>query len=1019
MAPWRYVPCAVVAANSISFEESDILAPTQLSWRSPDERPAAKTTDGFVANTFFSPSLSEKLNVELRVNLTLQIAELGREKSRGAVATAIDLTHVLTVCLGDAWRVAALAAASAAGNKDEFSGWATILLDIVLAEQWIGNFFPSKSIVPSQQHLMTGTGLDPPWPIFGALAILFQAQAPAGPPQIETIKLTACQDHAVISAGVRLLTALRRSSALAREGRSFNSIPVSLPSGFLASAIAAGCTQPTALHSAAYAILADKQARGRFANGEALLRRSQQSLNRLLDGPKLDTVHRANRVAALATSLAGIELMEQLDRMQCQSVAVVAGPTGRGGDPLLLAVHPFHDLASDLARLDRRLPCSSAAVGEAVMQAVVEARASSEYLASPSHGRRGCTDVIRVVEVGAGIGGCILWAVQQLQAAVSVGCPRVEALAVEPEPEAAELLRLSAQLNGVEANIRVISGRAAEEASVALDLEVQGDIALLFLSNVSKQELDVLQGARRLFSQFRVGSVTLHFHDRTDFPFACDALSVFEWLVWHGRFVTVRTLDPNDPWRILGTVGEVDDAVSQAEGLFVPLEILSSSRQEATAQQRHGATAEAWSAFPHTDQARTFFADIRRGCLSYSAGQRPNSWAEIDGAKLRSNLRAVAKFVAAADSVRKSGRSRPRRLGVVVGSHGFGHDPFLVGQVLANAGADAIFALEAETALRLRASSQVSLALPIILLRPVLERTLFCSLIEARIAVAVVSVGWLISAESWPRCRRGAKNHVAMLHISVDSGLGREGMPPMEARRAARIILRQGPRWRIAGIYTKYCCASDRNAMAVSINIFGNVVASVSMLRTLHGSKSGCGAPLLIHIGGGLVPEIGSSTATVVGLPSTWLLRIGRAAFGNPVRWFPGTQPALVWKSRLSVVRTLPAGSRLGYCASGENCRPDRGLQNDTRVAVVPVGSAEFARRSVQLASSGARLPLLHAAASTIVVELSGSSSTARMGDEVLLCAPCRLDEIPPVVPRMLVHDPALETLHHCPHRWS
>lgn len=314
------------------------------------------------------------------------------------------------------------------------------------------------------------------------------------------------------------------------------------------------------------------------------------------------------------------------------------------------------------------------------------------------------------------------------------------------------------------------------------------------------------------------------------------------------------------------------------------------------------------------------------------------------------------------------------------------------------AGARALFLTELGAALQFQGALEITRALQVVLLRQVPDRATLCALVAARVAVAVFSLDWLARAREWPACPgKAGLQAMAQLHLAVDTGLGREGIAPQDVEAGARLIVRKWPYWRLAGVFTKWCCVEDAEAMRVARQSFAaSTRAVLRIARRSHG-----GTPL-IHVGGGL----GINRQALAELPKNWMLRIPTKASG----------PGLVWKTRICARKALPAGSQLGYCPPGTDCRARAG--SNATIAVLPVGFSDFVGTSVKGAVGGEELPVLSLGASTAVVELPAQGPgalSARVGHEAVLCDRCGREEIPLHVPRLLVNAPGMEPAVHCP----
>jgi alanine racemase len=155
------------------------------------------------------------------------------------------------------------------------------------------------------------------------------------------------------------------------------------------------------------------------------------------------------------------------------------------------------------------------------------------------------------------------------------------------------------------------------------------------------------------------------------------------------------------------------------------------------------------------------------------------------------------------------------------------------------------------------------------------------------------------------------------LHAKVDTGMGRWGMSPEEARRLA-------PE-RLAGLMSHLATADEAD----------DTFARVQIERFLALAEELPGVPL--HL---------ANSAGAIRFPEARLdaVRCGIALYGlSPFGDDPalqGLEPALSWRSEISFVRTLRLGEGTGYGRRFVAERP-------TRIGIVPIGYADGWRRGL------------------------------------------------------------------------
>jgi alanine racemase len=162
-------------------------------------------------------------------------------------------------------------------------------------------------------------------------------------------------------------------------------------------------------------------------------------------------------------------------------------------------------------------------------------------------------------------------------------------------------------------------------------------------------------------------------------------------------------------------------------------------------------------------------------------------------------------------------------------------------------------------------------------------------------------------------------------HIKIDSGMGRLGIMPDQARAFAA-ALRGMPGMTVEGMFTHFSCSeSDPDRTRQQLALFQQATDGEAVLR--HACNSG----------------------GVFGHPEAHLdmVRPGLAIYGMspyapaeaPLEIVRQLRPALRWRSEIVSVKTLPDGAPVGYGAR-YRCVGER------VIAVVPVGYGDGLRRT-------------------------------------------------------------------------
>jgi alanine racemase len=155
----------------------------------------------------------------------------------------------------------------------------------------------------------------------------------------------------------------------------------------------------------------------------------------------------------------------------------------------------------------------------------------------------------------------------------------------------------------------------------------------------------------------------------------------------------------------------------------------------------------------------------------------------------------------------------------------------------------------------------------------------------------------------------------ALVHLKVDTGMGRLGVP---ARQAVDLVeaIQESDGVELTGIYTHFATADeeDREPTYRQLDLFKSVLPNIENI-TCHAANS----------------------AATIDLPETYfdMVRPGIAVYGchpsEHLRQKIELQPCMAVKAKLIAVKHIPEGSRSGY---GLTHRYDR----DSRVGVVPIG---------------------------------------------------------------------------------
>lgn len=291
---------------------------------------------------------------------------------------------------------------------------------------------------------------------------------------------------------------------------------------------------------------------------------------------------------------------------------------------------------------------------------------------------------------------------------------------------------------------------------------------------------------------------------------------------------------------------------------------------------------------------------------SESLYQRP-AWVEVDLAAIRHNVGIVRREVG--DKVLVMG---------VVKADGYGHGAVPVAKAAVQAGADWLGVALPEEGVELRKSG---LRVPILVLSEP-PPSAAASIVENDLSTTVCSYE-LIDALDREAARLGK---IARMHLKVDTGMNRIGVPPEIALDVINYISFR-PNSDLEGVFTHFAKADDPSSdlTALQFERFESVFSALGQ----------DGRPIL---------HAANSAATFL-FPETHLdmVRVGISIYGlHPSPATKGRvdlKPAFSLKAKPSFVKEVPPGSGISY---GHTKLTDR----RTTIVTVPLGYGDgYSRR--------------------------------------------------------------------------
>jgi alanine racemase len=260
-------------------------------------------------------------------------------------------------------------------------------------------------------------------------------------------------------------------------------------------------------------------------------------------------------------------------------------------------------------------------------------------------------------------------------------------------------------------------------------------------------------------------------------------------------------------------------------------------------------------------------------------------WLEISKGVLESNYRAVRARVCADGA--------PRLVMAVVKANAYGHGVSLVAPVLDAAGVDWFGVYSVEEAVQL---SNLGITKPMLILGPV----------ESTEVPEVVRRGYRVWLDSHPLAEALAaearvQNRTAYVHISIDTGMSREGFWFDDAVSAVQRVHQLAPHLEIEGIGTHFASAENPEADSQTSEQIERFTVVLTNLDEL-GIK-----PAIISAANsaGLLRHPGSHFTMV---------RTGAALYGLALSsQEPDIAPIGSLKARVARVKKARPGERVGY----------------------------------------------------------------------------------------------------------
>jgi alanine racemase len=286
--------------------------------------------------------------------------------------------------------------------------------------------------------------------------------------------------------------------------------------------------------------------------------------------------------------------------------------------------------------------------------------------------------------------------------------------------------------------------------------------------------------------------------------------------------------------------------------------------------------------------------------------------------------------------------ARPAQFMAVVKANAYGHGLTRVAQAL-EGHADALGVYRADEALTLR---EAGITAPVLVLGPV-ESADLDALHARSVAVPLWDVRGFRSDVA--RVAR-AHGRPFAVHVKVETGVARLGLPPAHAAGAIAEILDDAA-LQLGGVFTHLAAVEELESAftLTQLERFEGAIGPVAAALRVRGTKLHAAASAAIMLFPRARLDLVRAGIAIYGL---WPSAATRTALHRPF----DLEPALSWHTTLVVVRDVPAGTPVGYGCTYETTRP-------SRIGVLPIGYAEGIPRAVSnrgaVLVGGRRAPII------------------------------------------------------------
>jgi alanine racemase len=303
-------------------------------------------------------------------------------------------------------------------------------------------------------------------------------------------------------------------------------------------------------------------------------------------------------------------------------------------------------------------------------------------------------------------------------------------------------------------------------------------------------------------------------------------------------------------------------------------------------------------------------------------------WAEVSASALTHNLRAIRAYVNPRDEKRKT----PRLVLCIVKGNGYGHGGPQVAQILEKAGSDWFGVTSSSEGIEVRRAG---------VRKPILVLTSFWPGEESALVKHALTpvVHRCEQLEALDRAAARARKHLAF-HLKIDTGMNRIGIPTADVECFARRFAKCR-RLRLAGVMTHFASSEAFAPSAQSQQTREqeeHFYVALEQLRRLGID------PGIVHL---------ANSAAIATRPETWadMVRPGVILYGYHPGYDPADQreeaerllplkPVMSLRTRIISLRSIPAGTGVGYGAKFVTKRP-------SLIGVLAAGYGDGVHRSL------------------------------------------------------------------------